>query len=211
MTKKAALLRVALYARVSTKQHGQDPETQLMPLREFAAARQFTITREYVDVGISGAKTSRPELDQLMNDARRRGFDGVIVARFDRFARSVKHLVTALDEFNALGVDFISLNESIDTSTPMGRMVFQILGAVAELERSLIRERVQAGVDRAKKQHKRLGRPPRVVDRERVCTLYSEHRSVRIVARLTGVSKNKVASIVSSSALKVQSAGPTGI
>jgi DNA invertase Pin-like site-specific DNA recombinase len=188
--------RIALYARVSTKQHGQNPETQLMPLRDFAAARGFVIVEEYVDVGISGAKASRPQLDRMMQDARKRRFDGVVVARFDRFARSVKHLVTALEEFNALGVDFISLNESIDTSTPMGKMVFTILGAVAELERSLIKERVQAGVDRARRQGKALGRPKRIVDRERVCALYAQHRSVRKVAKLTGVGKDKVAAIV---------------
>jgi len=192
------LKRAALYARVSTKQHGQNPETQLLPLRDFAQARGFILIDEYVDVGISGSKASRPQLDRLMNDAKKRRFDAVLVARFDRFARSVKHLVTALEEFHALGVDFISLNESIDTSTPMGKMVFTILGAVAELERSLIRERVQAGVDRAKRQGKTLGRPKRIVDRERVLQLYGEHRSLRKVSELAGVGKNKVAAIVNS-------------
>jgi|ERR1051326_389198 DNA invertase Pin-like site-specific DNA recombinase len=193
-----SLKRAALYARVSTKQHGQDPETQLLPLRDLCQARGLIIIDEYIDIGISGSKASRPQLDRLMNDAKKRRFDAVYVARFDRFARSVKHLVTALEEFHALGVDFISLNESIDTSTPMGKMVFTILGAVAELERSLIRERVQAGVDRARRQGKCLGRPKRVVDRERVLKLYAEHRSLRKVSQLAGVGKNKVASIVSS-------------
>ena len=113
--------RVALYARVSTKNNGQDPETQLIALREFAGHRRMVITDEYVDIGISGAKDRRPELDRLMADARRRRFDAVLVARFDRFARSTKHLVLALEEFSSLGIDFVSLNESIDTSTPMGK------------------------------------------------------------------------------------------
>src|SRR5215471_12495724 len=151
--------RVALYARVSTKNNGQDPETQLITLREYAQHRGFEILGEYVDVGISGAKDRRPELDRLMTDARRRRFDVVLVARFDRFARSTKHLVLALEEFNALGVDFISLSESIDTSTPLGRMVFTVIGAVAELERSLVRERVVMGLNKARKCGTRLGRP----------------------------------------------------
>ena len=137
--------RVAIYARVSTKGHNQDPETQLIALREYAKARGFDVVDEYVDVGISGSKESRPALDRLMTDARRRRFDSVLVARFDRFARSTRHLIQALEEFNALGVDFISLSESLDTSTPMGKMVYTVIAAVAELERSLIRERVLDG------------------------------------------------------------------
>src|SRR5262249_28035637 len=141
------------------EKHGQDPETQLIALREYAGHRGMTVTDEYVDIGISGAKDRRPELDRLMTDARRRRFDVVLVARFDRFARSTKHLVLALEEFNALDVDFVSLNESIDTSTPMGKMIFTVIGAVAELERSLIRERVMMGLECAKRQGKKLGRP----------------------------------------------------
>src|SRR5262249_4547800 len=150
-------MNCALYARVSTKHHGQDPETQLLPLREHASRRGFSIVGEYVDVGISGTKENRPGLDQLMRDARARKFDALIIARFDRFARSTRHLVTALEEFQVLGIHFVSLNESIDTSTPMGKMVFTILGAVAELERNIIRERVIAGLHRARKQKKQLG------------------------------------------------------
>src|SRR4051812_36192614 len=117
------LKKVALYARVSTKNNGQNPETQLIGLREYAVARSLSIAGEYVDIGISGAKDRRPELDRLISHARRRRFDGVLVARFDRFARSTRHLVLALEEFNALGIHFISLSESVDTSTPMGKMV----------------------------------------------------------------------------------------
>jgi len=130
-----------------------------MALREYAKARRFEVFDEYVDVGISGAKETRPALDQLMDGARKRRFDAVLVARFDRFARSTRHLVLALEEFSALGVDFISLSESIDTSTPMGKMIFVVISAVAELERSLIRERVAMGLQRAKAQGKRIGRP----------------------------------------------------
>ncbi len=134
--------RVGLYARVSTKNHGQTPETQLVALREYVANRKFEIVHEYVDTGFSGAKDRRRQLDRLMRDAKLKKFDAVVVARFDRFARSTRHLILALEEFHSLGIDFISLNESVDTSTPMGKMVFTVIGAVAELERSLIKERV---------------------------------------------------------------------
>ena len=190
---KSGTKRVALYARVSTKNNGQDPETQLIALREFANTRGFEVSDEYIDVGISGAKDRRPELDRLMKDVRRRKVDAVLVARFDRFARSTKHLVLALEEFNALGVDFISLNESVDTSTPMGRMVFTVIAAVAELERSLIRERVMMGLDRARRQGKRLGRPQRIVDRRRIADLRSKGLSLRQIAAKLNIGKDKVA------------------
>jgi DNA invertase Pin-like site-specific DNA recombinase len=185
--------RVALYARVSTKNNGQDPETQLIALREYAGHRGLIITDEYVDVGISGAKDRRPELDRLMSDARRRRFDVVLVARFDRFARSTRHLILALEEFQSLDVDFISLSESIDTSTPMGKMIFTVISAVAELERSLIRERVMMGLERAKRQGKELGRPRLLVDREKVASLRARGLSLREIAIKLGVSKDKVA------------------
>src|SRR4030095_8680310 len=187
--------RVALYARVSTKNNGQDPETQLIALREYAGHRGMTVTDEYVDIGISGAKDRRPELDRLMTDARRRRFDIVLVARFDRFARSTRHLILALEEFQSLDVDFISLNESIDTSTPMGKMIFTVIGAVAELERSLIRERVLMGLERARRQGKRLGRPKKLVDREQVATLRANGLSLRQIALELKVSKDKIARV----------------
>jgi len=188
MTNRNSTPRVALYARVSTKNNGQDPETQLMALREYAKARGFEVFAEYVDVGISGAKEKRPELNRLMDHARKRRFDAVLVARFDRFARSTRHLVLALDEFNALGVDFISLSESIDTSTPMGKMVYTVIAAVAELERSLICERVVMGLQRAKAQGKRLGRPTAAIDPAEVNTLREQGMSFRAIARQLGVS-----------------------
>jgi len=187
--------RVALYARVSTKNHGQDPNTQLLPLREYAAARGLTIAGEYVDIGVSGAKASRPQLDRLMADARRRRFDTVLVARFDRFARSTRHLVLALEDFQSLGIDFISLSESIDTSTPMGKMVFTIISAVAELERSLIRERVVMGLERAKSQGKRLGRPSSGIKPKAVLKLREEGHSIREIAEKLGVSKSTISRV----------------
>jgi DNA invertase Pin-like site-specific DNA recombinase len=164
-------MRAAIYARVSTNGHGQDPEMQLRELREHCQRRGWTVSSEYVDVGISGAKEKRPELDRLMAEAHRRRFDVVAVWKFDRFARSVSHLLRALETFNALGVGFVSLSESLDTSTPAGKMVFTVLGAVAELERSLIAERVRAGLRNAVAKGKRLGRPRVVVDAAQVAAL----------------------------------------
>ena len=184
--------RVGIYARVSTKGNGQDPETQLLALREYTKARGFEIFKEYVDVGISGSKESRPALDRLMADARKRRFDAVLVARFDRFARSTRHLVLALEEFNALGVDFISLSESIDTSTPMGKMVYTVIAAVAELERSLIRERVIMGLQRAKAQGKKLGRPKVKTSKDQLLSLYQAGLSGRQIAKQLGLSPSTV-------------------
>ena len=188
----------ALYMRVSTKGHGQNTDTQALALREYAERRGFEII-EYRDEGISGSKDSRPALDRLMKDARARRFDVVIVARFDRFARSVSHLLRALEEFSHLGVDFVSLSESIDTSTPMGKMIFTVLGAVAELERNLIRERVHMGISRARKQGKRLGRPKRVFDRVKAQAML-QSMSLREVARQLGVSRGVVERAISVSA-----------
>src|SRR6267154_5695721 len=143
-------MKTALYARVSTLDKGQDPTMQLRELREYCQRRGWTVTGEFVDVGVSGSKDSRPELNRLMTDAHRRNFDTVMVWRFDRFARSVSHLLRALETFRALGIEFVSLSENVDTSTPTGKMVFTVLGAVAELERSLIAERVRAGLRHAR-------------------------------------------------------------
>jgi len=163
----------------------------LLPLREYATARGFEIVSEYVDV-ISGSKDSRPELARLMADAAKRRLDAVAVWKFDRFARSTRHLVTALEQFNALGVDFISLSESIDTSTPMGKMVFTVLAAVAELELSLIRERVVMGLERAKAQGKQLGRPMIEANEEQLLTLSEQGLSSRQIAKQLSLSPNTV-------------------
>jgi DNA invertase Pin-like site-specific DNA recombinase len=132
-------VRVAIYARVSTKD--QSCDLQVRDLKAYCAARKFTIFRDYIDVGESGAKKSRPKLDELMADARKRKFDTVLVWRFDRFARSTKHLLLALEEFGSLSVQFISYQENIDTTSPLGQALFTIVSAVAQLERDLIRER----------------------------------------------------------------------
>src|SRR5215471_10481179 len=181
--------RAALYMRISTKGHHQTTETQAHALREYAAHRGLTIVAEYADEGISGAKGSRPSLDKLMRDARGRKFDLVIVARFDRFARSVSHLLRALEEFEHLGIDFVSLSESIDTSTPVGKMIFTVLGAVAELERNLIKERVHMGLHRARKQGKQLGRPRVDVDPRLVAGLRARGRSWNEIAQELNIGK----------------------
>lgn len=154
-------MKVALYARVSKAHTHQDPEAQLQPLREMCRTRGWVVVHEYVDHGWSGAKESRPALDELMSDAQqgRRDFEALACWKFDRFARSVKHLLRALEVFQGLGIAFISLTESVDTSTPYGKLVFTILGAVAELERSLIAERIRNGMKKqgAKKPGPKIG------------------------------------------------------
>jgi len=185
-------MRVAIYARVSTTDKGQDPEMQLRELREFCQRRGWEIAAEYTDVGISGAKDRRPELDRLMQDARRRRFDVLAVWRFDRFARSVSHLLRALEEFNALGVQFISLTENIDTSTPTGRMIFTVLGAVAELERCLTAERVKAGLRNARAKGRTLGRPRKVLESGQIAMLRNAGHSTRSIAKTLGLSASVV-------------------
>ena len=180
-------MRAALYARVSTNGHGQDPEMQLRELREYVSRRGWDLAGEYVDLGISGSKEKRPELDRLLAEAHRRRFDAVVVWKFDRFARSVSHLLRALETFQSLGIEFVSLTEGVDTSTPMGKMVFTVLGAVAELERSLIVERVKAGLRNARAKGKRLGRPRRIVDVSRVAMLRSQGIGWREIAGELGV------------------------
>jgi DNA invertase Pin-like site-specific DNA recombinase len=187
-TERRPEMRVAIYARVSTANNGQDPAMQTRELQEYIARRGWQFAGEYVDVGISGTKEKRPELDRLMADAHRRRFDVVAVWKFDRFARSVSHLLRALETFRALGIEFVSLSEQIDTSTPMGKMVFTILGSVAELERSMIVERVKAGLRNARAKGKRLGRPAAIVDRARLANLRARNCSWRTIARQLGCS-----------------------
>ena len=150
--------RCALYARVSTSSGHQDPEMQLMELREYCQRRGWEIIGEYVD-HVSGSQESRPELKRLTSDAKQRKFDAVVVWKLDRYARSLKHLVNALAEFEALGIAFVSLRDNSDLSTPSGRLMFQIIGAMAEFERALIVERVKAGLRHAQAKGRRLGRP----------------------------------------------------
>jgi DNA invertase Pin-like site-specific DNA recombinase len=179
-------MKTALYARVSTN-NGQDPEMQLRELREYCQRRGWEIHQEYVDTGISGAKEKRPELDKLLADAHKRHFDAVVVWRFDRFARSVSHLLRALETFRSLGIDFVSLSEQVDTSTPTGKMIFTVLGAVAELERSLIVERVRAGLRNAVAKGKKLGRPRKVPDVREIKRLRAQGASWRSIGKKLGL------------------------
>jgi len=178
-------MRTAIYARVSTKD--QSCALQIRDLKAHCAARKFTIFREYTDEGESGAKNSRPKLDELMADARKRKFEAIVVWRFDRFARSTKHLLLALEEFRSLGIQFISYQENIDTTSPLGQALFTIVSAVAQLERDLIRERVNAGLRHARACGKQLGRPRRIVDQDEIVRLKEEGASLRDIAEVLGV------------------------
>jgi DNA invertase Pin-like site-specific DNA recombinase len=165
---------------------------QTRELEEYCHRRGWHVYDTYVDNGFSGKKDSRPQLNRMMQDAHERRFDVVVVWRFDRFARSVSHLLRALESFNAFGVQFVSLSEQVDTSTPTGRMIFTVLGAVAELERNLIVERVRAGLRHAKSKGKRLGRPRKTVDSSAIRGMRSAGQSWRTIARQLGVSVGKV-------------------
>src|SRR5712691_207789 len=173
-------MRIGTYARVSTKD--QSCQLQVRDLRAYCAARGFDLVREYVDVGQSGAKDSRPELNKLMDDARKRQFDVIVVWRFDRFARSTKHLLAALEEFRSLGIQFISYQENIDTSSALGQALFTIVSAVAQLERDLIRERVSAGIRNARANISERGRPMKTVDGDRILQMRAEGHSLQQIA-----------------------------
>jgi DNA invertase Pin-like site-specific DNA recombinase len=172
--------RVVLYMRVSSVD--QHPETQLHDLRQLAAQRGYQIIREYTD-RISGVKAKRPGLGDLMRDARRGQFDVVMVWACDRIARSTKHLLEVLDEFNRLNIEFVSFRESIDTAGPLGRAIVVIIGAIAELERNLIVERVRAGMRRARLEGRHIGRKPVEVDREAILCDRRRGESLRQIAR----------------------------
>ncbi|MEK6580240.1 MAG: recombinase family protein [Bdellovibrionota bacterium] len=177
--------RVAIYARVSTHDK-QDPEMQLRELREYCRARGFTIFQEFIDRN-SGAKERRIGLDALMEAARKRRFDMVLVWRFDRFARSTKHLIQALDEFKRLQIDFISFQENLDTSTPIGECMFTIISAIGQLERSLIRERIMGGLRNARAKGRQIGRPKQRND-ILIRNLRSQGYSFRKISSLTNSS-----------------------
>jgi DNA invertase Pin-like site-specific DNA recombinase len=180
--------RAVLYSRVSTLHHGQDPEVQSREIREYCQRRGWPLVDEYVDAGISGAKERRPQLDRLIADAHKRKFEVIVVWKFDRFARSVSHLLRALENFRALGIEFVSLSEQIDTSTPTGKMIFTVLGAVAELERSLIAERVRAGLRNAKAKGRKLGRPAKQVSPAQIAALRAQGVPWRRIGAQLGVS-----------------------
>jgi DNA invertase Pin-like site-specific DNA recombinase len=200
-------MRAAIYARVSTKE--QSCEMQMRDLRAYCAARGFTIIRECIDIGQSGAKDSRPELNELMADARKRKFDSILVWRFDRFARSTKHLLLALEEFRSLGVQFISYQENIDTSSPLGQALFTIVSAVAQLERDLIRERVSAGIRNARANGKKLGRPSVKANLEDILQLKAEGHSLRKIAAKLGIGDGTVRDRLNDQRGKPHANGPS--
>ena len=184
-----SLTRAGIYARVSTSNHGQDVNVQTRELEQFAAARGWCLVDSYLDIGISGSKDKRPQLDRLMADARRRRFDVVLVYRYDRFARSLRHLVNALEEFRALGIEFVSIHEGVDTTTPNGRLVFGIFASIAEFERELIRDRVKSRLRNARAKGKILGRPRTRVDVERIDGLRAQGHTIRAIASQLGYSR----------------------
>ena len=186
--------RVALYARVSTPD--QHLETQLYDLRKLAAQRGFEVTREYCDRGVSGSKARRPGLDAMMADARRGEFSVLLVAAFDRIARSTKNFLEIVDELNSVNIEFVSAREAIDTSGPMGRMFLTMVGSIAELERSLIVERIKAGMRRAKIEGRRLGRAPLNVDRVAIVRDRLSGMSLTQVAKRHRVSRATVVRLV---------------
>ena len=179
-------MKVALYSRVSTQD--QSVDMQLLDLRRYCEQRGFEIYKEYCDQGISGTKDRRPALDELMADARKLKFNALVVWRFDRFARSTKHLITALEEFRHLGIEFISYQENIDTSSPLGKAIFTIVSAIAELERNIIVERVKAGLRRAKGKGKILGRPKVDLNREGLIEMRKQGLSFKQIGDKVGVS-----------------------
>jgi DNA invertase Pin-like site-specific DNA recombinase len=177
-----AIKRVAIYARVSTL-NGQNPQLQLDELREYAHRRGWTMAGEYTDLGVSGAKDSRPELNRMLADAHARAFDGIAVWKLDRLGRSLKHLVTTIEDLACYGVSFVSLRDNLDLSTPAGRLMMHIIGAMAEFERSLIQERVVAGIQAARKRGVRMGRPKRWVSAEKIRAMRDDGVPWRAIAR----------------------------
>jgi DNA invertase Pin-like site-specific DNA recombinase len=182
--------RAALYCRVSTID--QHPETQLIDLRQFAANKGFQIVGEYTDHGYCGARARRPGLDRMMDDARRHRFDVVVVWSCDRLARSTKHLLQVLDELNGFGIQFLSQREAIDTDGPLGRAIIVIISAIAELERSLIIERVRAGMRRARLEGRQIGRARLDLDRAQVIQDRRSGMSLTQVAKKHGISRASV-------------------
>lgn len=186
--KSAAKKRVAIYARVSTLEKGQDPETQLLQLREFAQRRGFEVAGEYVDYA-SGKTEQREQYKVMLDLVRKRQIEVVLVWRYDRFARSTQALVNALNEFRSLGIDFISYQENIDTTTPQGELIFSIMASLAQFESALISQRVKAGMARAKSQGKRISRPPLSdVKQKRIQNLYKDKVSIKQISKQLGIS-----------------------
>jgi len=184
-------MRVALYARVSRSDKEQDPENQLLKLRHYATSRGWDIYGTYKDYA-SGASPSRPALDKMIREGRGRHFDAVLIVRLDRLARSVKQLLTILEELDRSGIALICSDQEIDTKSPAGKLLFTVLGAVAELELELIRERTKDGLARARAQGKRIGRPPNKALDEEIEALRSQGMSLRQIGELVGLSHQGV-------------------
>lgn len=189
-------MRAALYSRVSTAD--QSVSMQLDELRAYCERRGFDVAEEYIDSAVSGTKESRPALNRLLADARRRTFDAVLVYRYDRFARSLRQLVNALGEFDALGIHFISLHEGVDTSTPSGRLVFGIFASIAEFERSLITERVKSGQAAARRRGIKFGRPRIELDTRKLAELRNQGMSYANIAKATGLSVGTIYRVMGS-------------
>jgi DNA invertase Pin-like site-specific DNA recombinase len=200
--------RVAVYARVSTQE--QTVDSQLHALREYSRARGLEVVGEFVDHGVSGAKDQRPALDQLLKAARRRRFDAVACVKLDRLARSVRHLTTLAGDFEALGIGLIVLDQAIDTTTPSGRLLFHVLGAIAEFERDLIRERTAAGVRAARRRGKRIGRPRVQISRSEVLLGVEAGEGVATVARRLGVSRTVIRRVLAEMGLSKRVSAGTG-
>ena len=186
--------KAAIYVRVSTAD--QRVESQLYDLRELATKRGFEVVKEYQDCGVSGRRARRPGLDALIADARQKKYSVVLVAGFDRVARSVKHFLQVMDEFDSLGITFISRRENVDTSGPMGRLIMTLIGSIAELESELIRERVLAGMRRAKLDGVRIGRTPMNIDRAAIVRDRLSGMTLTAAARKWGVSRSLVCKLV---------------
>lgn len=182
---------VAIYARVSTDKQAVD--MQLAELQAYLKKREWEIYQEYIDQGYTGGNTKRPAFSQMMEDARKRKFDVLVVWKLDRLGRSLKDLINTLDELGVLGIDFISYENQLDTSTPTGKLVFHVIGAVAEFEKDIMRERVKAGLENAKRKGKRLGRPP-ISDGllEKAKALRKEGLSFRKIGKRLGVDEGTV-------------------
>lgn len=197
---EVSAMKTAAYARVSTQNHHQDPEVQLREIREYCTRKGWEIAETYVDRGVSGTKESRPELNRLMSDAQDKKFDAVVVWKFDRFARSAQHLLKALEIFKSLGVEFVSITEGIDTQSVIGKMVFTVLGAVAEMERSLTVERIRAGMRNAKAKGHLPGIKQFALDLDAIRARQDAGESLRKIAKDLNVSVSLLSKRLSKSA-----------
>ncbi|MBI4245094.1 MAG: recombinase family protein [Planctomycetes bacterium] len=190
--------KTAIYARVSTRRQARDEtiDLQLYELREYVYRNKLEIFKEYIDAGFSGASNDRPQLNQLMNDAEIGSFGSVVVWKFDRFGRNVIHLLSSLEKFKELGINFISLRENIDTSTPIGKVFFSIIAAMAEWEREAIRERIISGMRKRKLDGKIFGKKPKLLDPSIIYNSKKSGMSLREISAITGLSRARISQIL---------------